>query len=95
MKITRSLLLGAAIMACSGTAGAGEPEGTLDKDQIRKVVRERIVAGARRLRQSVSATAARARPPTTGSSGAPLSTSASAAPGGSASATRPTPTSAS
>ncbi len=43
MKITRSLLLGAAIMACSGTAGAGEPEGTLDKDQIRKVVRERIV----------------------------------------------------
>lgn len=44
MKITKHVLLGLTIIACSsGTVRAGEAKGTLDKDEIRKVVRDRIV----------------------------------------------------
>jgi outer membrane biosynthesis protein TonB len=42
MNITKSLWLGLAIMACSGTVRAGDAEGTLDKDLIRRVVRAHI-----------------------------------------------------
>ena len=43
MTITKSLLLGLALLVCTTTARAGEAKGSLDKDQIRKVVREHIV----------------------------------------------------
>lgn len=42
MNITKSLCLGVAIMACSGTVRAGDAEGRLDKDLIRRVVRAHI-----------------------------------------------------